>query len=56
MSAVMVSMAVPIRSISSGIHTQPVHTAFEWNWQMVAVSRILCGIANGNLYPENHFE
>jgi len=38
MSAVMVSLAVLIRTFSSGKHTlslETVHTTFEWNWQMV---------------------
>jgi len=33
-----------------------VHTTFEWNCQMAVVSRIWCGIAAGQLYPDNHFE
>ena len=33
-----------------------VHTIFEWNCQMVVVYRIWCGIATGQLYPDNHFE
>jgi len=28
-----------------------VHNTFEWNCQMVVVSRIWCGIAAGQLYP-----
>jgi len=35
---------------------ETVHTAFEWNHQMQVVSRIWCGIAAGQLYPDNHFE
>ena len=35
---------------------ETVHTAFEWNCQMMVVSRICCGIATGQLYPDNHFE
>ena len=35
---------------------ESVHTAFEWNCQMVVFSRIWCGIAAGQLYPDNHFE
>jgi len=35
---------------------ETVHTSFEWNCQMVAVSRIRCGIAAGQLHPDNHFE
>ena len=35
---------------------ETVHTAYEWNCQMVVVSRIWCGIAAGQLYPDNHFE
>jgi len=31
-------------------------TTFEWNCQMVVISRIWCGIAAGQLYPDNHFE
>ena len=30
---------------------ETVHTTFEWNCQMVVVSRIWCGIATGQLYP-----
>ena len=60
MSAVIVSMAVLIRTFSSGIHNtmylETVHTTFEWNCQMVVVSQIWCGIAAGQLYPDNHFE
>jgi len=59
MSAVMVSLAVPIRTFSSEIRTlslEIVHTAFEWNYQSVVVSRIWCGIDAGHLYPENNFE
>ena len=60
MSAVMVLMPVLIRTFSSGytriLSLETVHTAFEWNCQMVVVSRIWCGIAAGQLYPENHFE
>jgi len=60
MSAVTVSMAVQIRTFSSG-HTrtlslETVHTAFEWNCQMAGVSRIWSGIAAGQVYPNNHFE
>jgi len=32
------------------------HTTFEWNCQMVVVSRIWCGIAAGQFYPDSHFE
>ena len=60
MSAVMVSMAVLIRTFSSGIYIhlslETVHTTFEWNCQMVVVSRIWCGISDGQLYHDNHFE
>ena len=35
---------------------ETVHNAFEWNCQMVVVSRIWCGISAGQLYPKNHFE
>jgi len=35
---------------------ETVHTNFEMNCQMVVVSRIWCGIAPGQLYPNNHFE
>ena len=35
---------------------ETVHTTFEWNCQMVVVSRIWCGIAAGQLFPDNHFE
>jgi len=35
---------------------QTVHTTFEWHCQMVVVSRIWCGIAAGQFYPDNHFE
>ena len=61
MSAVMVSVAVLIRTFSSGGYTrtlalETVHTTFEWNCQMAVVSRICCEIAAGNFYPENHFE
>jgi len=61
MSAVMVSMAVLIRTFSSGIHThtlslETVRTTFEWNCQMVVVSRIWCRIAAGQLYHDIHFE
>ena len=35
---------------------ETVHTTFEWNCQMVVVSRIWCGIAAGQLYPDNNFE
>jgi len=35
---------------------ETVHIAFEWNCQVVVVSRIWCGIAAGQLYPDNHFE
>jgi len=61
MSAVMVSMAVLIRTFSSGIHPPPLlletlHTTFEWNCQTVVLSRICCGIAAGQLYPDNHSE
>ena len=35
---------------------ETVHTAFEWNCQMVVVYRIWCGIAAGQLYPDNHFK
>ena len=35
---------------------ETVHTIFEWNCQMVVVYRIWCGIAAGQLYPDNHFE
>ena len=35
---------------------ETVHTSFEWNCQMVVVSRIFCGIAAGQLYPDNHSE
>jgi len=56
----MVLMPVLIRTFSSGytriLSLETVHTAFEWNCQMVVVSRIWCGIAAGQLYPENHFE
>ena len=42
------------------IHTHPVSWncayPFEWNCQVVVVSRIWCGIAVGQLYPDNHFE
>jgi len=62
MLALIVSMAVLIRTFSSGIHThthtlslETVRTTFEWNCQMVVVSRIWCGIAAGQLYPDNHF-
>ena len=34
---------------------ETVRTTFEWNCQMVAVSRILCGIAVGQLYLDRHF-
>jgi len=34
---------------------ETVHTNFEWNCQMVVVSRIWWGIAAGQLYPDNHF-
>jgi hypothetical protein len=59
MSAVMVSLAVPIRTFSSGIRTlslEIVQTGFEWDCQSVVVSRIWCGIDAGHLYPKNHFE
>ena len=32
---------------------ETVHTTFEWNCQMVVVYRIWCGIAAGQLYPDN---
>jgi len=35
---------------------ETVHTTFEWNCQMVVVSRIWCAIAAGQLYPDNHFK
>ena len=35
---------------------ETVHAAFEWNCQMVVVSRIWCGIAARDLYPNDHFE
>jgi hypothetical protein len=35
---------------------ETVLTNFEWNYQMVVLSRIWCGIAPGQLYPDNHFE
>ena len=35
---------------------ETVNNTFEWNCQMVFVSRIWCGIAAGHLYPNNHFE
>jgi len=35
---------------------ETVHTTFEWNCQMVVIFRIWCGIAAGQLYPDNHFE
>jgi len=58
--SVVVSMAVLIRTFSSGIHMhlslETVHTTFKWNCQMVVVSRILWGITAGQLYPDNHFE
>jgi len=57
---VMVSMAVLIRTFSSGYTRTPsleiVHATFEWNCQMVVVSRIWRGIAAGQLYPDNHVE
>jgi len=31
-------------------------TTFEWNCEMVVVSRNLCGIDAGQLYRNNHFE
>ena len=31
-------------------------TTFEWNCQMMVVSRIWCGIAARQLYPDNHWE
>ena len=45
------SVAGYIRTLS----LETVHTAFEWNCQMVAVSRIWCGIAAGQLYPQQSF-
>ena len=33
-----------------------VHTTFEWNCQMVVVSRICYGISAGKFYLDNHFE
>ena len=33
---------------------ETVHTTFEWNCQMVVVSRIWCGIAAGQLCLDNH--
>jgi len=60
MSAVMVSVAVLIRAFSPRytrtLSLETVHTTFEWNCQMVVVSRIWCGIAAGQLYPDSHFE
>jgi hypothetical protein len=54
MSAVMVSVAVLIRTFSSGytrtLSLETVHTNFEWNCPMVLVSRIWCGIAAGQLH------
>jgi hypothetical protein len=35
---------------------ETVHTAFEWNCQMVVVSPIWYKIAAGQLYPDNNFE
>jgi len=35
---------------------ETVHTTFEWNYQMVVVSWIWCGIVAGQLYPDSHFE
>jgi len=35
---------------------ETVHTTFEWNCQMMVVSRIWCGVAAGQLYADNHFE
>jgi len=61
MSAVMVSMALLIRTFSPPRYTrtlslETMHTALEWNCQMVVVCRIWCEIAAGILYPVNHFE
>ena len=35
---------------------ETVRTIFEWNCQMVVVSRIWCGIDAGQLYPDDHYE
>ena len=35
---------------------ETVQTTFEWNCQMVVVSRIWWGIAAGHLNPDKHFE
>jgi len=35
---------------------ETVRTTFEWNCQMVVVSRIWCRITAGQLYHDNHFE
>ena len=37
-------------------HPVPVSTTFEWNCQLVVVSRIWCGIAAGQFYLNIHFE
>jgi len=35
---------------------ETMHIIFEWNCEMVVVSRLWCGIAAGQLYPDNRFE
>ena len=44
------------RDTHAHLSLETVYTTFEWNCQMVVVSRIWCGIAAGQLYPDNHFE
>jgi len=46
--------SVPVYTPTLSLET--VHSTFEWNCQIVAVSRIWCGIAAGQLYLDNHFE
>jgi len=41
---------------TSTLSLETVQTTFEWNCQMVVVSRIWCGIAAAQFYPDNHFE
>ena len=47
-------LSVPGYTRTQSLET--VHTTFEWNCQMVVISRIWCGTAPGQLYPDYHFE